>query len=233
MKTVLLAACIAVALPAAAADQRETRTVGEFDGLGVSAPIRVELRQGEGNSLVVEGEESALAELETYVEKGSLHMRQRGQGRVKHLDKVKAFVTLKEVRAIAAAGSGDIIAGPLRGGEVKLAVAGSGDLRIAELNAHKVHAAVAGSGGLRISGGKADSIEAVVAGSGDLKAGELEAGNVQASVAGSGSAWVWARSSLKASVLGSGDLRYYGDPSERSTAVRGSGSLRRVGANPS
>ena len=232
MKRILVAACLA-ALSASAADKRETRDVGSFTALGVSAPIRVELKQGDSDSLVVEGEDSALAELETVVKEGALHVRQRSEGRVKHMDKVKAFVTMKEIRGIAASGSGDIIAGPLRGGEMKLAVAGSGDLKIAELNARKVNAAVAGSGGLKISGGRADAIEAAVAGSGDLKAGQFEAADVHASVAGSGSAWVWARSSLKASVVGSGDLRYYGDPPERSTAVRGSGSLRRMGANPS
>ena len=232
MRTILAVACFA-ALAVSAADKRETRSVGSFDGLGVGAPIRVELKQGDTESLVVEGEESALAELETYVEKGSLLMRQRTQGHVKHMDKVKAYVTMKDIRAITAAGSGDIVAGALRTGDLKLAVAGSGDVRIAELTAKKVSAAVAGSGDLSVSGGTADSIEAAVAGSGDLKASKLEVADAHVTVAGSGSASVWARTKLKASVVGSGDLRYYGDPVERQTAVRGSGSLRRMGANPS
>lgn len=232
MRTILAAACLA-ALAATAADKRETRAVGSFDGLGVAAPIRVELKQADADSLVVEGEESALAELETYVENNSLHIRVREQKRVPYMDKVKAYVTMKDVRAIAAAGSGDIVAGPLRTGDVKLAVAGSGDVKIAELTAKKVHAAVAGSGDLTVSGGKADALEAAVAGSGDLKAARLETADAHVSVAGSGSATVWARTSLRASVVGSGDLRYYGDPAERKTAVRGSGSLRRMGANPS
>jgi hypothetical protein len=233
MRTVLALACLATAFSTSAADKRETRSVTGFDGLGVSAPIRVELKQGDAESLVLEGEESALAELEAYVENGSLLLRQRHPRHVKYMDKVKAYVTMKDVRAIAASGSGDIIAGVLRTGDVKLAVAGSGDLKIAGLTARKVEAAVAGSGGLTISGGKADSMEAAVAGSGDLKAGKLETADAHVTVAGSGSASVWARASLRAAVVGSGDLRYYGDPAQRQTSVRGSGSLRRMGPSPS
>ena len=232
MKSLFFAVCLGFAFGATAADKREVRSVSGFDGLGVSAPVRVELKQGDTESLVVEGEESALAELETYVEGGSLQLRQRSRGHVKYMDKVKAYVTMKEIRGISAAGSGDIIAGVLRTGDVKLAVAGSGDLRIAELTAKRVHAAVAGSGDLTVAG-HADALEAGVAGSGDFNGGKLEAGDVNVGVAGSGSATVWARTSLNAAVSGSGDLRYFGDPQIRKTAVRGSGSLRRMGADPS
>lgn len=232
MKSLLLAVCLGFAFAATAADKREARNVSGFDGLGVSAPIRVELKQGDAESLVVEGEESALAELETYVERGSLLLRQRSPGHVKYMDKVKAYVTMKEIRGISAAGSGDIFAGALRTGDVKLAVAGSGDLHIAELTAKRVHAAVAGSGDLTVAG-RAEALEAGVAGSGDFHGGKLEAGEVNVGVAGSGSATVWARASLTAAVSGSGDLRYFGEPQIRKTAVRGSGSLRRMGADPS
>ena len=232
MKSLFFAACLSLAFAASAADKRETRDVSGFDGLGVSAPIRVELKQGDAESLVVEGEESALAELESYVERGSLLLRQRSSGHVKYMDKVKAYVTMKDIRGISAAGSGDIVAGALRTGEVKLAVAGSGDLRIADLTATLVHAAVAGSGDLTIAG-RAEKLEAGVAGSGDLKAGKLEVADAKVGVAGSGSASVWARASLHASVAGSGDVRYFGDPTVRKTSVTGSGTLRRAGANPS
>ena len=232
MKSLAFAACIALAFAANADDKRETRDVSAFDGLGVAAPIQVHLSQGDADSLVVQGEESALAELETYVEKGSLLIRQRSPGHVKYMDKVKAYVTMKEIRAVAVSGSGDVIAASLRTGDVKLAVSGSGDLRIAQITAKAIEAAVAGSGDLRMAG-RADSISAAVAGSGDLQAGKLEAGDVKVTVAGSGSAFVWAKASLNAAVAGSGDVRYFGDPAIRKTAVRGSGSLRRAGADPS
>ena len=232
MKRLLFTACLAVALPASAADQRETRNVSGFEALAVSAPIRVELKQGDVESLVVQGEDSALAELETFVENGSLTLRQRSRGHVKHMAKVKAYVTMKEIRGISAAGAGDIVSGSLRTGDVKLAVAGAGDLHIADLTAQRVHAAVAGSGDLHLAG-RADALEAGVAGSGDLRAGKLEVADAKVGVAGSGSAFVWARASLHASVAGSGDLRYFGDPAVRKTSVTGSGSLRRAGANPS
>jgi len=111
-------------------------------------------------------------------------------------------------------------------------VAGSGDLHVADLTAKRVHAAVAGSGNLDLAG-RADALEAGIAGSGDLKAGKLEVADAKVGVAGSGSASVWARASLNASVAGSGDVRYFGDPAVRKTSVTGSGTLRRAGPDPS
>ena len=53
------------------------------------------------------------------------------------------------------------------------------------------------------------------------------------SIAGSGEATLWATQSLAVSVAGSGDVKYYGDPSIKKTTIVGSGSLRRMGSSPS
>jgi len=42
---------------------------------------------------------------------------------------------------------------------------------------------------------------------------------------------VWAREELSASIAGSGDVKYFGDP-RTSKSVAGSGSLRKVGDAP-
>src|SRR5471032_2380359 len=66
----LMAALLAFA--AVAADRRETRPVTGFTGIALSAPINVELVQGDIESLVLEGDEAELAEIETVVEQGVL-----------------------------------------------------------------------------------------------------------------------------------------------------------------
>jgi hypothetical protein len=43
---------------------------------------------------------------------------------------------------------------------------------------------------------------------------------------------IWAREQLSVSVVGSGDVRFYGDPEVKRT-VMGSGTVRRLGATPS
>ena len=231
MRFASLLACLCVAFAAGAADKRETRAAGSFNAIGLKAPITVYLTQGDNESVVVEGDEAALAQLDTMVENGSLKFEQKTRDHVRLMGKVKAYVTTREIRALAISGAGDIRAEALRAGDVKLAIAGSGDIRIAQLTAAKVEASIGGSGNITVAG-KADSIQGSIGGSGDLRAGRLEVGDAKVSVAGSGDATLWPRESLTASVAGSGDIRYYGDPKVR-TSVIGSGSVKRMGATPS
>jgi hypothetical protein len=226
-----MAACLSLALAAGAADRRETRTVPSFKAIGVSAPIRVELTQGDGEALVVEGDEDALAQLETIVENGALKLRQKTRERVPKMDRVKAYVTARNVESLSVSGSGDIRTPALRSSELELSISGSGDLRIGQLTASKLDISVSGSGDVHVAG-TAETMSASISGSGDLRAAKLQVSDVSISIAGSGAATLWARNKLSARIAGSGDLRYYGDPSV-SKSVAGSGTVKRAGPTPS
>jgi hypothetical protein len=67
--TALVAATLCLALGAGAADRRESRPVGgEFTAIGLSAPVKVHVAQGSAGAVELQGDESALADLETVVE---------------------------------------------------------------------------------------------------------------------------------------------------------------------
>ena len=214
VSTVLLS--FIAALPAAAAARTETREVAAFQGIALSAPIRVDLALGERESVVLEGDEAMLAVLETTVEDGTLRIGvkrgARSWGSDPHgIDKVRARVTARRIQALAIHGAGDIRSAALRGDTLAVSIAGSGDVKI--------------------DGGKVDSLTISISGSGDIKAGRLEARSVAVSIAGSGDATVWARESLAVKVAGSGDVGYYGDPTIART-IAGSGGIKRLGAAP-
>ncbi len=227
---VVMAACLTGAATFAA-DKRETRSTEPFTAIGVSAPITVHLTQGDTYSLVIEGDEAAIAQLDTVVENGSLKLRQKTPDHIRGMGKVKAYVTMRDVTALAISGSGDIIATTLRTGDVKLAISGSGDIRIGTLTAARLVVAISGSGDIVVAG-KADSLDGSIAGSGDLRARELEVGDAKLSIAGSGDASIWTRSNLSVSIVGSGDVTYVGDPAVHQS-ILGSGSVRRVAAKSS
>jgi hypothetical protein len=225
-----LAACVSLA--AGAADRRETRTIASFKAIGVSAPVRVELTQGDAESLVVECDEEALAQLETLVENGALKIRQKTRERVPKLEKVKAYVTARNIDSLSISGSGYIRSPSLRTSGLSLSISGSGDLRIATLTATRLDVSLSGSGDMSVAG-TADSISASISGSGDLEAKNFQVAEADVSIAGSGAATLSVRDRLSARVAGSGDLRYYGDPPSVHKSVAGSGSVRRAGATPS
>lgn len=222
---------LAAALAAPAADRRETRAASGFTVIALAAPVKVDIVQGDAEGLVVEGDEAALADLETVVENGTLKIRTRSKKDVPGMGKVRVHVNAKAIEGLRIAGSGDIIAESLRATTLKIAVSGSGDVRIAALDATTLDVSVAGSGDVLV-GGKADTLSTSIAGSGDVKAGKLAARTAKVSIAGSGDVTLWARDQISVSVVGSGDVRYYGDPEVKRSIV-GSGSVRRLGATPS
>lgn len=225
----LAAACCALA--AQAADRRETRTVSGFSNLGLSAPVRVELTQGATESLVLEGDEAALAEIETVVENGTLKIRTRKDSKARWMHKVRAYLSMKNVDALAISGSGDIATPALKTAKLRISISGSGDVKIGRLDASDLDISVSGSGDVAVAG-KSETVATSIAGSGDVKAARLEARQAKISIAGSGDASLWATSSLTVSIVGSGDVRYYGDPALK-TSIVGSGSVRRAGDVPS
>jgi Putative auto-transporter adhesin, head GIN domain len=225
----LMAAFLSVT--AMAADRRETRPVPGFTGIALSAPVSVELVQDDSQSVALEGDEAALAEIETVVESGVLKIRTKPRFFSWGRSKVRARVGAKTVDTLRIEGSGDINALQLSSTGLKIAISGSGDVRIGTLAASNLEVSVAGSGDV-VLGGKADTVSTSIAGSGDVKAGKLEAREARVTIAGSGDVALWAKDSLNVKIVGSGDVRYYGDPAVTKT-IMGSGSLRRAGASPS
>jgi hypothetical protein len=209
------AACLtllALALPAAAADHRETRPVEDFTEVGLSAPVDVHVSLGAVPSLTFEGEAETIARLETVVESGRLKIRVKpGEKNWNWSRKpTRAIVVARRIDALAVAGSGDITASGMQGEALKVSIAGSGDVRV---------------------NGKVEGLTASIAGSGDIRASDLEAQRVKVTIAGSGDATVRARQALSVNVSGSGDVRYYGDPTIEKT-ILGSGSVRRASGPP-
>ncbi|HLX22112.1 MAG TPA: head GIN domain-containing protein [Usitatibacter sp.] len=224
----VMLACIA---GAAAAQRHETRAVSGFHAVALSAPIDVELVQGDTESLVLEGDDAAISDIETYVEDGTLKIHKKSHFDWPNRTKVLAHVTAKNIDGLATKGSGDIKAAALKCPGLKVSIAGSGDVRIDALAATQLEVSIAGSGDMMV-GGKVDEVHTSIAGSGDMKAGKLETRVAKISIAGSGDAMLWARETISVNIVGSGDVRYYGDP-RVSTSVLGSGSVKRIGASPS
>ncbi len=61
----LMGTVVALAVPAA--DRRETRALTGFNAIGLAAPVKVDIVQGDAEGLVLEGDDVALADLETVV----------------------------------------------------------------------------------------------------------------------------------------------------------------------
>jgi len=101
---------------------------------------------------------------------------------------------------------------------------GSGDVTATGVNSERFSAEVRGSGKVTAAG-RADRVDARVTGSGGIAMPDLVATDVNVRVEGSGEARVSCSGVLSAAIIGSGDIRYRGAPTQIQRDVTGSGSV--------
>lgn len=175
-----------------------------FDSIGQAGPVDIIWVRDKQPGFVVSGPAQNVA-LVRYEMNGETLKFGCAKGWTKGLDKVKIVVHGPQPESISMAGSGNVIAKDLSGGDFDFNLAGSGDA---------------------ILSGKLDSLDVSIAGSGDVMGKELKCTDCSVSIAGSGNIDIDAESKLDVNIAGSGNITYYGDPAvERS--VIGSGKIHK------
>lgn len=132
---------------------------------------------------------------------------------------------------IALSGSGDITMQQLVCNQFDVSLAGSGDVSMSNVNANTAKVSLAGSGDLKLEGvtcteanvnaagsgciemyGETNKSHFELAGSGEILAAGFKAKEADVSIAGSGDVECHATVHLKASISGSGEVGYKGNP---------------------
>ncbi|GGK73166.1 head GIN domain-containing protein [Rufibacter glacialis] len=209
----------------------ETRSVAPFKKIGLAYPANVILRQGNTQSLRVEGDAEQLAQLVTEVQNGQLTIkrkdRQEWKNESSNKKRVTIYITVPQVEALSVSGSGSIKGeGTFKSATLDLAVSGSGAIQL-QAHADKVSSRISGSGNIELKGeGKESTIS--VSGSGSMKGFEFKTNDAKVSISGSGSCEIHATTSLKSSISGSGRVWYEGSPTI-DTRVSGSGTVKKRG----
>jgi carbon monoxide dehydrogenase subunit G len=205
----------------------ETRSVAEFQAIGLNGAMDLLVRQGSEPSLQVQADDNLLPLLETVVESTrqgpTLLVRWKRGENISTRSKVLVTVVVPRLIALRASGSGDIRVEAFTTPALQVALSGSGDARLNGLNTDELGVQISGSGDLGGSG-KATRLKVSIAGSGDVRLSELHAEEVSVRIAGSGNAAVNAEKTLDVSVAGSGDVTYSGNAAVKSS-VAGSGSV--------
>lgn len=149
----------------------------------------------------------------------SLVLDNSGSGHIEVNENFADFVDLYQ------SGSGSILAGTLNGaGEVDIRHSSSGRVSANILDVIELDVIMNGSGRIELSG-YGDFAEYLLSSSGRIDAFDMEILDVQASNSGSGHIFVWASDLLDATITGSGDIVYMGNP-EVTIRDTGSGTVR-------
>ncbi len=108
-------------------------------------------------------------------------------------------------------GSGSLNVASLASANVAVSINGFGDAQIATLDAQSLSANLKGNGSLGISGSVTDQ-NVTISGSGDFNGDKLASKTAVIKTDGSGSATVQVSDKLDATISGSGDITYMGNP---------------------
>ena len=206
----------------------QTREVGAFTKISLECSADVEIMQGAASKVTIETYPNIADLIETYVENGTLRIRQKKVD-WKHwswsVNKLKLWITNPTFEKISISGSGNIVSsGKLSASDIDVSVTGSGDMKIADLTATNSKLNITGSGNI-IAEGKSEKVEIAVTGSGDANLMNFAAQNVKAHVAGSGNLSCNASDSYNLSVSGSGDIAYKKTNASVNSRSSGSGSI--------
>ncbi|MFC0254115.1 head GIN domain-containing protein [Massilia consociata] len=142
-----------------------------------------------------------------------LDVRKSGSGQVRLAGKVDSLNA-------RVSGSGIVDAGELRSASADLSLSGSGRMNVGEIQGDYARVEVNGSGVLQ-AGGKVRSLNARVAGSGSVDLASLSTQDADLASTGSGGIRATVKQSLVAHGGGSGGIRVYGHPAQRSISGNG------------
>lgn len=186
----------------------ETRPVAPFTGVQADGSSGVEIVKGTQQKVEVIGYANLLPVYETYVSNGNLVVKFRSDySNISH-NNIKVRIEVPQLDFIAVNGSGNVYIQNFVGTDLTTFVNGSG-----EINA---------------SNCKYNSIKTRVNGSGKTKAAQIAVKDADASISGSGVIEVNTSNSFKARISGSGEIKYFGNPSTTDIEVSGSGKVRRL-----
>jgi len=202
----------------------EKRNTGNFSAVKTSGSIDIEISSGDAYSVSAEDDDNVLPYIVTEVNDGILNVHYKDGSSI-NSDHAKVYVTAPSLDKLSISGSGNItiqdILKNLR--EIEMNISGSGDIT-GKVDAPSINVSVAGSSNVSLTGRTKD-FTSTVSGSGDINCSGLESENATVKVSGSGNAHVFASVHLSATVIGSGDVYYRGNPSSPEIHTTGSGSV--------
>ena len=232
MKTLAsMLAVIALAAAASASAERRDYPVSNINALSSSVPLDLEIVQGERESLTLEDDDGQLAEIEAFMEGGTVRIRSKNHS-TNWKRAVRGVLNTKRIESVHLAGTGTIRSASIRGDDFKATISGSGKIQLRRLDAKDVNVVISGAGTVDLGSGRVESLNVTVTGAGDVIAGKLRSDAGKVAISGAGTTTLWPEKTLDVRITGVGTVRYYGDPQITDRKVVGVGNVKRMANAP-
>lgn len=136
---------------------------------------------------------------------------------------VRVYLSVDSLEYVELNGSGDFDADHLNASTFEIKMNGSGNVDL-NIDANTVSSSIDGSGDFNLLG-NTTTFNGNIKGSGDIFAKYLYTDNSNIDIEGSGDATINVSNNLNATIYGSGNIYYYGNPDNVTSTIQGSGQL--------
>lgn len=219
------------AIPGSGNVQTEMRDTGPFHAVLVEYPADVTIQQGRQDVVEIVADDNLLPQLSTVVSSGRLSIKTLvtdREGRVNSSRPVKISITMRDPAEIEfAAPAGSLEANDLRAPTLKLVLSGVGVLRLNRMQVGVFDGTLSGAGDVHVSG-IAQEIKLLLSGLGNFDAADLKSHKASVELSGMGDVAVRTEAELKARIIGSGSVQYFGTPLVKQV-ITGTGSVEPAG----
>ncbi|HWK51309.1 MAG TPA: head GIN domain-containing protein [Steroidobacter sp.] len=189
----------------------ERRAVESFDSISLEGAARLEIKIGEPLSVLVSGNQTSVARVETNVSGGTLHIKNKPRDWViRNNSRLTVQVTLPKLESLELEGGNDVSLVGLHGGDTRIKAAGAANI---------------------VADGELDELIVRLAGAGHADLSKLAVADAKVTVDGVGSVIVNPRESLDATMNGIGAIFYTGSPHRVNTRMNGLGTIARQDSN--
>lgn len=203
----------------------ENRQTEAFKSVSFEGAYVVVLTQGPTQEIRIETDKNLLTHIATTVSNGELTVK--SEDNLSPTKSITVYISNPTYNKIESAGSSKISATtPINSDDLKLDIAGSGNYTL-EVHTPKLATDISGSGTMNLSG-DATAQKVDIAGSGNIKAANLTSESAAIDIAGSGDAFINVSKSIKASISGSGRVKYSGTATDIHSDISGSGKVEHV-----
>lgn len=210
----------------------ETRSISDVSGVVLAIQGHMIIEVGENESLIIEGEDNIIEDIESDIRNGVLYIKSRNNLPLRDLRPIYYYLTVTDLNKIVISSSGNIEAPDLKANHFSITLSSSGDLVMGDLETETLTVKLSSSGHLKMGELEADSLDVNLSSSGDMdilggevgyqditvsssgsyQARELESETADVLLSSSGSATILVKDQLNANLTSSGDLRYLGNP---------------------
>jgi tellurite resistance-related uncharacterized protein len=209
----------------------ENRNVSGFNSIEFSTFGKINIMQGDVESLNISGPDNLIPEISTTVTNNTLIIKTKQNITVTTLDSAHMLtftIVVKELGSLSVSGAGDVQIETLSTPSLTLSLSGAGRVTQNQLTTDNLNIHLSGVGGINING-KATQATIDMSGAGGVEAADLQIQNAKITISGLGGATLWVSDQLTGDISGTGSVSYYGNP-QTNTNSTGLGNFKSLGS---